>query len=151
MPENKFIVRESVFFNLLLGLICLSIFIGVIFTIKGQQRFTTLDYIKFVALLFIPSIIVFRKATRRSLVFQIDKNGIYYIGVLITNWDRFIQAYVLEDNPEKGLDIRFSLYVEYYDLETNVPFKIKIPLSGTLDKSTEQIEFAIKEYSLTSR
>ena len=149
--DNKFIARQSEFFNYFMGAIFLAIFIGVIFTIRGQERFTPLDYIIFVAGLLVPSIGLFINGTKRPIVFQIDQNGIYFNAALITGWDKYIRAYILEDGPEDGYAIKFALFVEYYDPATLAPYQLKIPLSGTLDKSVEEIEYAIEKYSKANK
>ena len=146
-PNKSLIVRQSLFFNLLLAVIFLSIFIGVIFTIRSQDRFTTPDYIKFIALFFIPGIGAIYAGSRHTEVFSINEGGIFYNKKLITSWDRFIQAYAEEDNPEDGFDVKFSLYIQYYNIDTGIADMIQIPLSPTLDKSVEEIQTAIDSFS----
>ena len=146
MEEGKFVVRQSAFFNFLSGIIYLVIFIGVVFTIRGQGAFDTGDYFLFAAMFFIPSLALFFNAIKRRQVLQIDNIGIYQNKTLITKWDRFIQANIFEVDPNRGTSINFSLYVEYYHPETNVSYEITIPLSGTLDKSNEEIIEAIEVY-----
>ena len=66
---------------------------------------------------------------------------------MITSWDRFIQAYAEEDDPEKGLDVKFSLHIEYYNIDTGIAEMLQIHLSPTLDTSIEEIQTAIKSFS----
>ena len=84
MERNKsFIVRQSLFFNLLVAVIFLSIFIGVIFTISGQERFGTPDYIKFIAFLLVPGVGAIYAGSSHKEVFRIDEEGIFYYKKLI--------------------------------------------------------------------
>ncbi|MEO7767728.1 MAG: hypothetical protein ABIS01_09890 [Ferruginibacter sp.] len=129
----------------------MAIFIGVIFTIKGQERFTTADYIVFKAAFLVPSIGLFINGIKKPKALQIDENGIYFNASLITSWDRYVRAYILEYGPDEGYTIKFALFVEYYDPASLTPCQLKIPLSGTLDKSIEEIECAIDEYSSAYR
>jgi hypothetical protein len=130
-----------------MAVIFLSIFIGVIFTISGQERFATPDYIKFIALFFVPGIGAIYAGSRRTEVFTINEKGIFYYKKLITSWDRFIRAYAEEDGPEEGFEVKFSLYIEYYNVDTGIAGMIQIPLSSTLDKSIEEIQTAIESFS----
>jgi hypothetical protein len=148
MERNKtIVVRESRFFNLLVAVIFLSIFVGVMFTIKGREIFGPPDYIKFTALFFVPAVGAIYAGSRHTEVFRFDKEGIFYYKKLITSWDRFIQAYAEEDNPERGFDVQFSLHIECYDIETGIAEMVLIRLSPTLDKSMEEIQAAIESFS----
>ena len=69
---------------------------------------------------------------------------IFYYKKLITSWDRFITAHAEEDNPEKGFSVNFSLFIEYYNIDSGIADILKIPLSPTLDKSVEEIQTAIE-------
>jgi hypothetical protein len=145
--NNSFIAKQSIFFNLFVAGIFLSIFIGIIFTISGQEKFSTPSYIQFIAFYFVPGIGAIYAAIRHAEVFRIDENGIFYNKKLVTSWDRFIQAYAEEDNPEKGLDVKFSLHIQYYDIDTGIAEVLQFQLSPTLDKSIEEIQEAIESFS----
>ncbi|MCW3091954.1 MAG: hypothetical protein JWP81_3023 [Ferruginibacter sp.] len=145
--NNSLIVRQSLFFNLLFAAIFLSIFVGVIITIRGQKIFDIPDYITFIALYLVPSIGAIYAGTRRTEVFRIDEGGIFYYKKLITSSDRFIQAYTEEVDPEQGFEVKFSLYIEYYRIETGIADSVEISLSPTLDKSVEEIQAAIEYFS----
>jgi hypothetical protein len=144
--KQAFIVSQSKFFNFLYAVIFLAIFVGVIFTINGQANFSVPDYIKFSAMLLVPGVGMFVAGSRRDEVLRMDETGIFYRRKLITSWERFIRAYSEEDNPENGLDVKFSLHIEYYDIEKAVPYSIRIPLLLTLDKSIEEIQSAIQSF-----
>ena len=144
--SKEFIVRESVFYNYFLGFIFLAIFIGILFTIKGQENFTGADYIKFGAMILLPAIGLFIHGSRRNLVLKMNTTGIYFGKDFITSWDRLVTAYVSEVDEDKGNNIHFSLYVEYYPQNYTSPYIIDLPLSGTIDKSVEEITAAIDEF-----
>lgn len=149
MEEEKFIVRQSVFFNFLVGLILLVIFICVMFTIRGSSSFSDADVIIYLALFLIPAIAFFKNGINKKVLFQIDASGIYYCNNLITNWGNFVQAYFLEDETKniRDFNVKFSLYIEYYNTETSQNNLMTIPLAATLDKSCEEIMAAIENFS----
>lgn len=146
-PNKSLVVRQSLLLNLLVAVIFLSIFVGVIFTIRGQSSFSTPDYIKYAACFLVPGLGAIYAGKRHTEVFRITDTGIFYYKKLVTSWDRFIQAYAEEVDPEKGYSVNFSLCIEYYDIDTGVTELIKFPLSATLDKSVEQIQAAIDSFS----
>jgi hypothetical protein len=149
MKSNQvFIVKQSKFFNFLRAAIFLGIFAGIMFTIKDQASFSAPDYIQFSAFFLVPGIGMIVAGSRRAEVFKLNDTGIYYCKSLLTSWDLFIRAYAEEDNPEKGVDVKFSLHIEYYTVDERKPYSIKIPLSETLNKSIEDIQAAIQSLVL---
>jgi len=82
---------------------------------------------------------------------KINREGIYYYGQLLTDWDNFISWEFIDELPipSYGTDAvndQLFLMIKYY--KDNLPgyYGRKIRLTNTQDKSEEEIVGAIKFY-----
>lgn len=88
---------------------------------------------------------------RNETVMQINRNGFFYYGRLLTTWTNFVSAEFLDELPVQasgsaGLSDQFFLYLKYYKDDQPGCFALKIPLTNTQDQSEEEIIAAIRFY-----
>ena len=90
-----------------------------------------------------PAIFNTAKAVMNRTVITINQKGIYHNTAFITNWNNFLNASITEENPNRNIDDRFVLLIEYRKDGIEGYFKRKIPLTNTQNKSEEEIIEAI--------
>ncbi|RYY95039.1 MAG: hypothetical protein EOO11_16665 [Chitinophagaceae bacterium] len=135
--EEEFVVRESRVLNWLIMLSFGFIFIALVFNFLGWLA----------PLLFGPPLIVFLLRRKGGgTVFRINAHGLYYYGKLITDWDHFVSARVVEEDQTGKFSDSFYLHLHYTRDDGNV-YKRRFPLSNTQDKAEEEIIAAIRKFS----
>ena len=146
-PHCDFVVKENRGLYLVLGLICLAIFIysltdKVDFDYTGKFRF------KMMYLVAVPAFFFLARALKAGrVIIRINKEGIYYFGELITNWQFFKDATVTQAEKMWTLQDNFILLIHYADAEGK-KYRSKIPLTNNQDKSEEEIIAAIKYFRM---
>ena len=144
--EQDFVVKESQGVNTIIGIFILCLVVGLLSTIG--IRWTILIPIASVA---ITAIAYIKNGVTNPTVILINKNGFYYYGQFITNWNNFIDIKFIDDMPRaeiytKGIQDRFGMMIRYYKDGEDGYYGRKISFTDTQDKSEEEIIAAIKFY-----
>ncbi|GAA4344504.1 hypothetical protein [Flaviaesturariibacter amylovorans] len=135
--EAEFVVRESRVLNALITIAFGFIFIALVFNFLGWLAL----------LIFGPPLLVFLLRRKSGgTVFRINTHGLYYYGKLVTDWDHFVSARVVEEEATGKFSDSFHLYVQYTREDGNV-YKRRFPLTNTQDKAEEEIIAAIRRFS----
>lgn len=145
--KSDFLVRESVGFNYFIGILLLIIFIAAI--ALGDYGWG--NYLSALMLFLLPAAFFIAKARGNAVRIKINKTGFYHNGVLITTWDRFIDARLTEELVPGSIQDNFIILIRYYGNDYIQAFWSKIPLSNTQDKADEEIIAAIDFYYKASR
>ena len=147
-PHSDFVVKENRGLYLVLGLICLAIFV---FSLTDRVDY---DYngknfkFKFLYLVAVPAFFFFAKALKAgTVIIRINKDGIFYFGEHITTWQFFIDAKVTQADKLWTIQDNFILLVNYTD-ENGKKYRSKIPLTNNQDKSEEEIIAAIRYFRM---
>lgn len=97
----------------------------------------------------IPALTVIARGFRNKTILVINKNGFYYYGELLTDWNHFISEEFIDDGPSlsrgKSKD-QFYVLIKYYKEGSPGYYGRKIPFTASQDKSEEEIIAAIKFY-----
>lgn len=146
-PHSDFVVKENRGLYMVLGLICLAIFIYSL-TNKVDYDYTGKFNFKMMYLVAVPAFFFFARAIKAGrVIMKINKNGIYYFGEHITNWQFFKDATVTQAEKMWTLQDNFILLINYTDADGK-KFRSKIPLTNNQDKSEEEIIAAIKYFRM---
>ncbi len=140
---DPFIVKDSKAVSIIASLVCFAMFFSAIgynnFNANTPRTNTNIFY-----LTIIPAIFFLVHAFRNKIVIEVNKEGIFYYGSLLTNWSNFISADYKQEEIPGSLQDNFVLLIEYYKPETGMYYVSKIKLTGTLNKAEEDIIAAIK-------
>jgi hypothetical protein len=144
--DGSFVVRESKWLLFALGIVFSVLFLISFFEFGDDRvsvgfRFNTMK----IALL--PAAIFFYRALHTRTVFVIDETGFHYYGKLITTWENFVSARVVEGKSPGGFQDNFLLHLQYTRPEKDGVYQQKLPLTNTQDKSEEEIIAAIRKWS----
>jgi hypothetical protein len=150
--NGNFIVRESALLNYLVAAICLAIFIGVLITRNFEIGNPFSEFYFVYVFILLPGIISLIRYSRDKVIIKVNKTGVFYYGVTVTDWINFRNAYIGEEYPtvtqnSAGISDKFSVMVTFFDPARNGNYLYKMNLSNTQDKSPEQIISAIQFYS----
>lgn len=142
--DSEFIVGEEKILNYILAFLFLIIFVlGLVPTLKnGFSTDRILDYLLMMALL--PSFMFFTKARSRRVYIRVNKTGIYQDEMLVTGWDKFLNAYIKEKPLTLKWRDNFMLVIEFTKEDPTKGFRRFIKLTNTQNKSEEDIIAAIK-------
>jgi hypothetical protein len=147
-PGSNFLVRENSTLFLVLGLIFMAMFIFSLTDIVGYDYNDKFPF-KALYLTIIPAAIFIKKALgKKKIIIMINRNGIFYFGEFITNWQDFVDAVVTQDEKIFTLQDNFVLILRYKNPEGKI-FRSKIPLTNTQDRSEEEIIAAIRYFSVS--
>src|SRR5688572_23076006 len=142
--EADFEVKESRGCNLTLGIVlAIAVVLITYADLTGNLRGS---FIRLFYLLSIPAVLFIRRGSANQTVMTINKTGFYYGGQLLTNWDNFIDARVMQEDKILTIQDNFQLFIKYYKEDSSGHFGRKIPLTNTQDKAEEEIIAAIKFY-----
>lgn len=150
--DSEFVVKESALLNYLIAGICFALFLGVLITRNFEiGNAPSQFYFVYVFILF-PAIISLIKYSRDKAIIKVNKVGVYYYGVAVTDWNNFRNAYIGEEYPtvtnnSSGISDKFSVMITFFNPVDNKDYLYKMALSNTQDKSPEQIISAIILYS----
>lgn len=135
--SSDFVVKESTGVNLVTG----------IFFLILAFAFTFMSWYGWFGVIFALGIIA--KGFRNKTIMIINKNGFYYYGELLTDWDHFISEEFIDDGPampRSGAKDQFYVLIKYYKEGLAGYYGRKIPFTDSQDKSEEEIIAAIKFY-----
>jgi hypothetical protein len=138
--ESDFMVKESKKMHLI---------IGIFFFIFSLAAFSVSLVMGGILLIFSIGMLV--KSTKDQTIMKINREGIYYYGQLLTDWDNFISSEFIDELPlpssnSNGLSDQFFLMIKYYKEGFPGYYGRKIRLTNTQDKSEEEIVAAITFY-----
>ncbi len=140
-PKKDFIVKDSKTMNVVFGIAFL--FIALILSASFSKLFGLL--------MIIPAILFFRKSNENKMIMVVNKNGFYYYGELLTNWENFISAKFIDELPlpapnSYGINDEYYLLLKYFKDGESGHFGRKIRLTNNQDKAEEEIMAAIAFY-----
>jgi hypothetical protein len=143
--EESFLVKESKRMRLFIGLISLAI---ACVMVKSSIILAAVA-----AAFGIGSLLASRK---NQVVMEINKDGFFYYGRLITGWNHFVSASFIDQAPQLstnslGISDQFFIAVRYRKENSQDCFERKIPLTNMQDKSEEEIMAAIRFYYTKSK
>lgn len=142
--DSEFVVGEEKILNYILAFLFLILFaLGLVPSLKNS--FSTeriLDYLLIMALL--PSIMFFMKARSRRAYIRVNKTGIYQDEILVTAWNKFLNAFIKEKPLTLQWRDNFLLVIEFTKEDPTKGFRRLIKLTNTQNKSEEDIIAAIK-------
>jgi len=95
-----------------------------------------------VAGLLMMAIAYFRNAVKNPTVMIINKNGFYYLGQLITNWENFIDVQFIDDMPQPGI---------YYKVADRFAMMIRITKVVRTDIMEERSALQIPKTNLKKK
>jgi hypothetical protein len=139
-PSSDFIVKESLGVNLITGIFFLVLAFAFVF-ISWYGWFMVISVLAFIA-----------RGFQNKTIMVINKNGFYYYGELLTDWDHFISEEFIDDGPSLSWGTskdQFYVLIKYYKDGQPGYFGRKIPFTDSQDKSEEEIIAAIKFYYKT--
>ena len=145
LPNNEFIVRQSILINSLLLSFFLLISLGLVFTFLSDSEHSFLLYLKPLVAVICLLIIAAVNVKRRRVIYRINNTGIYYYESLISTWKNFYIAYVSDDSNSSNINDDIRLVIQYYDSNRQL-MEIRLPASPTLEKDVYEIVDAIVKY-----
>ncbi|HVF96410.1 MAG TPA: hypothetical protein VM871_03770 [Flavisolibacter sp.] len=141
--DSNFLVRENTVIHKILGFISLSVFI-VSLTSKADPGYEQTFHFEAIYLMLLPAIIFLWKGfSKKSTIIKINRQGFFYYGKHITNWDNFVDARLAQDEIVISIQDNFVLFVRYKKNEGGI-YQRKFPLTNTQDKAEEEIIAAIR-------
>ncbi|HEX8357217.1 MAG TPA: hypothetical protein VF610_07405 [Segetibacter sp.] len=148
--DENFVVRESVLINLITGFIFLAILVGVLLTRNSEKNQNNGAFYLIYLFLAVGVAIYFIKVKRRNVILIINRNGIYYRNVLVTDWTNFINAYIGQDeyvvsNNSAGISDKFHVVVTFFEPLKGTNYIYKMAMSSSQNKSEYQV-ISDKEY-----
>jgi len=138
--ESDFVVKESKKIHLIFG---------IFFFVISLAGFSMSPIISGFGLLIAIAALV--RSSKDQTIMKVNKNGIYYYGQLVTDWNHFITLEFKDEIPTPsygtdGINDEFSLMIKYYKDGFPDYYGRKIRLTNSQDKSEEEIIAAIKFY-----
>jgi hypothetical protein len=143
--DGSFTVRESKWLLLVLGIVFSALFVYSFFEYV-DDRISLAFRFNAMKIALIPAVVFFYRALHTRTVFMINGSGFYYYGKLVTNWENFVSARVVEGRSPGGFQDNFLLHLQYVRPGQEGVYQQKLPLTNTQDKSEEEIIAAIKKY-----
>ncbi|HTM92131.1 MAG TPA: hypothetical protein VL095_06930 [Flavisolibacter sp.] len=143
--ESDFIVKESKSMQLVIGLFFLLFSLGVL----SMSMLAG-------GVILISAIGILVKSSKDQIIMKINREGIYYYGQLLTDWNHFISSEFIDELPlpsynTDGINDQFFLMIKYYKDHLPGHYGRKIQLTNTQDKSEEEIIAAIHFYYKNSQ
>jgi hypothetical protein len=143
--DGSFRVRESKWLLIVLGIVFSALFIYSFFEYVDDRVTLALRF-NAMKIALLPAVVFFYRALNARTVFVINDSGFYYYGKLVTAWENFVSARVVEGRSPGGFQDNFVLHLNYTRPEQAGIYQQKFPLTNTQDKSEEEIIAAIKKY-----
>jgi hypothetical protein len=147
-PSGSFLVKDSKGASFIAGLVFLAMFITAILY-RNDQNSQGWEF-NIAYLTIIPAIIFIVRGFKDKIVIEINENGLFYHGALVTNWTHFITAKYEQEEKVMSLQDNFILLIDYYKPETGKRYTSKIKLPSILNKSEEDIIAAIQRFCTDS-
>jgi len=150
--DLNFTMKESKSLNLITGVILLVLTVLILYHIFTDYHFDQMVvYKKLLLLSLFPAIFFLRRGFKNTVLLTINKTDIYRCGDLLTTWDNFICANIMQDQITGSIKDNSVLYIDFYiDGQTGY-FRRKIRLPNTSDKSEEEILEAIRYFCKFSK
>ncbi|MFT3907945.1 MAG: hypothetical protein QM737_00855 [Ferruginibacter sp.] len=142
---GAFIVKESRGLNFFVGTFLLLMAVSILIYSRPLG-----DSSIFLVIFSLPASLIFIiKGAIAKKIFEINDQGIYYYGELITEWKYYINSYFKEEENDSTEypSTNFFLYIEFTRPGKEHVVISKILLSNTQNKSEEAIVNTIKYYS----
>jgi len=147
-PDGNFYVKDSKGCNLTMGYSLLAVFLLTIYIDRFNLHQPSVYQIFYLSIF--ASVYLIRRGMVNKIIMTINRQGFYYFGELITNWDNFIDAVVKQDDENRtapyDLSDRFVLFLRYGKIGHSGYFGRKFLMTAVMDKSEEEIMAAIKFY-----
>lgn len=145
--DAQFIVGEEKALNYVMAFLFFALFMyGLIDAIV--RNFKNVDYQSFIfAFALIPAAMFFRKARSKRVFIRVNKKGIYQDERLLTDWPRFIRAYLAQEEKVVSIKDNFILVVEYKKADTKTAYRRNIPLTNTQNQSEEDVLAAVNFFA----
>lgn len=133
-----FVVKESVRMRQFIGLLLLFI----AFMMRGSSLLAAIA----IGAIGLATVLASRK---HRTVMTISKDGFFYHGNLVTNWDNFVSATFIDQAPglstsSLGISDQFFISIRYYKKAGGLCYERKIALTNMQDKAEEEIMAAIR-------
>jgi hypothetical protein len=147
IAEGDFLVKESSTINFIAGGALLAVFfVSLLFGDYGWNNFLVS-----ICIFLIPGTLAIMRGNRNPTIMRINKNGFFYGGKLITNWQLFYDAQVYDRMAVGSYKDNFVMDLRYYSSDYSLIYTNSIPLTSTQDKVSEEIIEAINFYYSGSR
>jgi hypothetical protein len=135
--SSDFVAKESKGVNLVIGIFFLILAFAFVF-ISWYGWLMVISVLAIVA-----------RGFRNKRIMVINKNGFYYYGELLTDWDHFISEEFIDDGPSLSWSPpkdQFYVLIKYYKEGQSGYYGRKVSFTNSQDKSEEEIIAAIKFY-----
>ena len=146
--NSVFIVREArgvdFTFSSIFIILTLIIAVHIIADYRSDQIAV---YYKLVILTLLPAISFIVRGIQNKIALTIDKTGIYRKEKLLTSWDHFISAKIMQDAITGSYTDDFVLFIDYEKEGEPGIFIRKIKISNSWNKSEEEMIAAIHYFS----
>lgn len=141
--KEEFLVKESRFMNLLIGIAFLAIPMASI--IAGDYKRDPLFSLMYLTM--IPAALIIRRGLQNRVVIRLNHQGIFYYNKKVTDWSNLVDASVTE--YMKQGDIKSRLKLELVLRQFNDAYNViyTIPISSTFNRSGEEIIKAIHNFN----
>lgn len=145
--ESQFVVGDEKILLIIIGILFV-LFFGYGVYDAAQRGFRQIDPQSFIfAAAIFPAIICFRKARANSVHIRINRKGIYEAERLVTTWDNFIKAALIQKKKGRKIyDVRdnFQMLVQYRKEGSLQILERRIDLTNTQNKSEEEVMEAVR-------
>ena len=112
--KGEFVVKDSMGVNLVIGLVFLAMFITAFFGDDAAHNLPFWQRLNAMHITIVPAIIFFVKAYKRQTKILLNDTGFFYQGRLLTYWDDFIEASIVQDDVLMSIQDNFKLLVKNY-------------------------------------
>ncbi|MCX6317334.1 MAG: hypothetical protein NTW29_08585 [Bacteroidetes bacterium] len=150
--DGQFLVKEEKSINYVLAILLFAMGAYGLFGLI-RDGLKDIDYQNvFLPFAFIPAVYCMRRANSPRVYIRINATGIYQDEKLVTDWPRFLKAYITQKEKKPMLDLRdnFLLVVEFRSADKEkTGIRRRIPLTNTQNKSEEQIMEAVERFLAT--
>lgn len=144
--KGEFVVKDSIGVNLVIGLVFLAMFITAFFGDDAARNLPLWKRLNAMHITIIPAIIFFVKAYKNQTKILLNDVGFYYQGRLLTLWDDFIEASIVQDEVLMSIQDNFKLLVKHYKYKKTRIYSTKIPLGNTQNQSEEAVLAAVQYF-----
>ena len=153
--DGNFVVKESASLNYLTAALSFLTFIGVLITRNFEIGQPFSEFYLIYIFILVPGIISLVKYSRKKDIIKVNKTGVFYYGVAVTDWNNFRNACIAEEfttvtQNSAGISDKFSVMITFFNPVNDCDYLYKMDLSNTQDKSAEQIISAIQYFSRKS-
>ncbi|MFZ1528397.1 MAG: hypothetical protein WAT19_06600 [Ferruginibacter sp.] len=144
--KGEFVVKESIGVNLVIGLVFMAMFITAFFGDDAVGNIPFWKRLNAMHITIIPAFIFFVKAFKQQTKILLNDTGFFYQGRLLTHWDDFIEASIVQDEVLMSIQDNFKLLVKHYKNKKTRIYSTKIPLGNTQNQSEEAVLAAVQYF-----